>query len=140
LQFNASLYPQDELLDSTTLKHPPKEARAEMRWKLLMIASLLATVAGTGLTLLLIFVLSRPGTGHEVNGLYLLGSLLFPLAAITYATIFVYRHTARRRSLQAILAALISIFLTLTVMLASSMLLGKNAPSILPPPPQRNIG
>jgi uncharacterized membrane-anchored protein len=122
-------------------KRPSKEARADMRWKLLLIASLLATLLGAGLTLLIIFALNGPGKSFGFGGIYLLSTLLFPIAAITYASIFVYRHTARRRSLQAILAALISIFLTLTVLLASSMLYGKSGPSFpLPAPPQRNVG
>jgi hypothetical protein len=141
LQFNASLYPHDELNGvKRPFKHPPKEAGTVMRWKLLIIVSLLATIIGAGLTLLIIFALNGPGKHPGIDGLYLLGTLLFPIAAITYATIFVYRHTARRRSLQAILVALISIFLTLTVLLASSMFYGKNAPATLPPTPQRNVG
>jgi hypothetical protein len=111
-----------------------------MRWKFLLIASLLATIAGAGLTLLIIFAFNGPGKSFGISGFYLLCTLFFPIAAITYASIFVYRHTARRRSLQAILAALISIFLTLTVLLATSMLFGKSAPSILPPNVPRNIG
>jgi uncharacterized BrkB/YihY/UPF0761 family membrane protein len=122
-------------------KRPSKEARADMRWKLLLIASLLATLLGAGLTLLIIFALNGPGKSLGFGGIYLLSTLLCPIAAITYASIFVYRHTARRRSLQAILAALISIFLTLTVLLASSMLYEKSGPRfLLPAPSQRNVG
>lgn len=112
-----------------------------MRWKLLLIASLLATVLGAGLTLLLIFMLANRGAWLVPGGLfYVLATLFFPLASITFAAIFVYRHTARRRPVQAVLTALISILLTLTVLLAASMLLGKAAPAFPPLPSQRNVG
>lgn len=111
-----------------------------MRWKLLFIASLLAAVVGAGVPLLTAFLLFGPARGVKIPGLFIPGSLLIPLAVITYAAIFVYRHTARRRSLQAILTALISIFLTLTILIATSIFFGKPLPAPTPPAPQRNIG
>jgi hypothetical protein len=112
-----------------------------MRWKLLLIASLSATVAGAGLTLLILYALESAGPKIGLGGLAsALIALLFPLAAITYASIFVYRRTARRRSLQAMLTALLSIFLTLAVLLAAPLFLGRNVPRVLPPRPPRNIG
>jgi hypothetical protein len=72
---------------------------------------------------------------------FALGTLLLPIAAITYASIFVYRHTARRRRLQAMLTALLAIFLTLTILLLSSILYTKPAPAPTPPAPTpRNVG
>lgn len=111
-----------------------------MRWKLLFIASLLAAVVGAGGPLLTALFLSGPNAMLKIPGLFVVGSLIVPLAATTYASIFVYRHTARRRSLQAILAALISIVLTLTVIIAGSAFLGKQLPAPTPPVPLRNVG
>jgi hypothetical protein len=111
-----------------------------MRWKLLLIASLVATLIGAGATLLIIKTLFSATESIRASDFYVLGTLLFPAAAITFASIFVYRHTARRRSLQALLTALLSIFLTLTALLVSSMLLSKPPLGPDQPPLQRNVG
>lgn len=66
-----------------------------MRPKLLIIASLLAGFLGSALCLLVIFSLAST-----------LIALLALAAATIAACIFVYRHTARRRVLQALLTAL----------------------------------
>jgi hypothetical protein len=73
----------------------------EMRWKLLLIVSLIAATVGAGLTLLLLFFFRSP----------ILTALLFPAITTIYSSIFVYRHTARRRALQATLALLMTVFL-----------------------------
>jgi hypothetical protein len=75
-----------------------------LRWKLLIAASLLAAAAGAGAFYAAEYLISAlwadaPGWAD---------ALLFvgPLGAIVYASIFVYRHTPRRRALQAALTAL----------------------------------
>jgi purine-cytosine permease-like protein len=109
-----------------------------MRWKLLLIASLLATLVGAGATLgIVIGVLGTPGQ-FTAPDLAVLGTLIVPVAAITFASIFVYRHTARRRKLQAMATALLAIILTLTLLIASSVLFSKPAPAEAPPAPRRN--
>ena len=92
-----------------------------MRWKLLIAASLVAAVAGAGACLLVARFApsawpdaSAPGAARAV--------LLLPVAAVVAASIFVYRHTARRRSLQALLTALLASLLTLTGLAAVSIL------------------
>ncbi|HEV7844341.1 MAG TPA: hypothetical protein VGO69_11640 [Pyrinomonadaceae bacterium] len=62
-----------------------------MRWKLLLIVSLLATVAGAGSTLCLVYALARSHGRLVPPSLLALGALLLPLAAITFAGFFVYR-------------------------------------------------
>ncbi len=66
-----------------------------MRPKLLIIASLLAGFVGAALCLLIIFTVAQTA---------------FALLALMIVTVvachFVYRHTARRRALQALLTAL----------------------------------
>lgn len=47
--------------------------------------------------------------------------LLLPIAAIASASVFVYRHTARRRALQATLTAVVSSTLTLAAILIGSL-------------------
>ena len=85
-----------------------------MRWKLLIAASLLAAAAG---------VCSYFAVSHL---LYLLGASppawedfllpLTPSGAIIFASIFVYRHTPRRRALQAAATAVLASLLTLAAL------------------------
>jgi purine-cytosine permease-like protein len=108
-----------------------------MRWKLLLIASLLATLVGAGATLgIVIGVLGSPAQ-YTAPDMAVLGTLIIPVASITFASIFVYRHTARRRKLQAMATALLAIILTLTVFIISSMVTSKPAPET-PPAPRRD--
>ena len=81
-----------------------------MRWKLLIAASLLAAFAGAGVC----YAAARyllPAAGAGASGWVAALPLLAPLAAITYAAVFVYRHTPRRRALQAVGAGLLSLAL-----------------------------
>lgn len=93
-----------------------------MRWKLLSIASLLAVVVGVGGSAGLLYLLTGTAAPAGRGGPLVAGSFLFPVAAITYASIFVYRHTARRRKTQAAATALASLALTLAVYFASTFL------------------
>jgi TctA family transporter len=111
-----------------------------MRWKLLLITALLATIAGAGSTLFLVYALVRPFESLVRPSLFSLAALLIPVAAITFAAIFVYRHTARRRRLQAMLTVLMASVLMLTVLLLSSVLYTKPAPAPTPVPVPRNVG
>jgi uncharacterized membrane protein len=111
-----------------------------MRWKLLLITTLLATIVGAGLTLFLVYALVRPVESLVRPSVFSLAALLIPVAAITFAAIFVYRHTARRRRLQAMLTALLASVLTLTALLLSSVLYTKPAPAPTPVPAPRNVG
>ncbi len=91
-----------------------------MRWKLLLIASLLAAIIGGGLTLLVLFF--SPDGIHFAEPGFVLAALL-TATAITYASIFVYRHTARRRALQATLTVLLAAcFIALILVAATEFL------------------
>ena len=110
-----------------------------MRLKLVLISSLIAAIVGAGsTTLIILLVFSKPVT---TPGLLALSTYLLPVASILLAAIFVYRHTARRRRLQAALTALISLLLTVGIFLLVSIL---SAPRVkqLPPPTEapRNVG
>jgi hypothetical protein len=110
-----------------------------MRWKLLLTASLVATLIGAGAPLAIIVGLS--GSPHRLlePDSFILSILLIPFAAITAAGVFVYRHTARRRQVQAMLTVLFAAFLTLSVLVFGSILLSKPAPASAPAP-RRNVG
>ncbi len=110
---------------------PTKEERRErerktkepvrMRLKLVLIASLLAALAGTGSCIALVLgVFSRQALTNP--GLLAISTLLLPLAAIVFASIFVYRHTARRRRTQAFLTFVLATLLTVALLIVTSIL------------------
>jgi hypothetical protein len=105
-----------------------------LRWKLLIAASLLAAAAGSGAFYAAWHFLPAPWGGVWAAAL----SLLAPLGAITYAAVFVYRHTARRRQLQAAATALLASLITLAALTLAPVLSGRPAPELLPAPPTRN--
>jgi hypothetical protein len=108
-----------------------------MRLRLVIATSLLAAIVGAGSCIALVLgvfsvkALSSPG-------LLVASTLLLPAAAIIFASIFVYRHTARRRKLQAFITALLSTLLTLGLFVCASILSARRNP-IEPPPPERHI-
>src|SRR5829696_1934253 len=99
-----------------------------MRLKLVIAASLLAAIVGAGSCIALVLgvfsvkALSNPG-------LLVSATLLLPIAAIIFASIFVYRHTARRRKLQAFLTAILATLLTLALFIVASILSAHRNPS-----------
>jgi hypothetical protein len=103
-----------------------------LRWKLLVITSLAATVAGAGLCAALVYLLMVSTLSPGATVSLIAATLVLPLASITYATIFVYRHTARRRKLQAVLTASFTLVLTIGALLAAA-LIGNRILSRLPP-------
>ncbi|HEX8748383.1 MAG TPA: hypothetical protein VF717_14500 [Pyrinomonadaceae bacterium] len=111
-----------------------------MRWKLLIITSLVAAVVGAGGSLGLALGLTGSTKRPATLDIYVILMLLVPVAAVFFASFFVYRHTARWRKAQAFSTALLSIFLTLTIIITGSLLLAP-APSERegpPAPPTRN--
>jgi len=79
-----------------------------MRWRLILIASLLAAASGaTALWLISSFIYPNVATLNDIHTrkpeLSFLLKLAVPFAASIYAGIFVYRHTARRRAAQALI-------------------------------------
>ena len=94
---------------------------ARMRLKLVVFASLLAAVVGAGSCIALVLgVFSRPALSSP--GLLVLSTLILPLATIIIASIFVYRHTARRRRLQAFLTLVLATLLTISIFVLTSIL------------------
>jgi hypothetical protein len=107
-----------------------------MRLRLVIAASLIAAIVGAGSCIALVLgvfsvkALSSPG-------LLVTSTLLLPIAAIIVASIFVYRHTARRRRLQAFLTAILATILTLGLFVSASVLSARLNPQV--PEPGQNI-
>jgi Ca2+/Na+ antiporter len=95
-----------------------------VRWKLLIITSLVAALVNTGGMHALAYwttgIVIAPGAPRPA---VLARVAVIPLVLITLACIFVYRHTARRRKLQATLTALFSLVLTCAALFVSWMFL-----------------
>ncbi|HEV2800303.1 MAG TPA: hypothetical protein VGW12_07390 [Pyrinomonadaceae bacterium] len=92
-----------------------------MRWKLLIITSLVAALlSAAGMRALAYWMMGgvRPESAPERSGA-LFVVVIVPLLLTTLACIFVYRHTARRRKLQAALTALFSLVLTVAALFAT---------------------
>ena len=77
-----------------------------MRWKLLFVAPLLAAAAAGA-----VFALSRLVVFNHGSPLTLVYILMPPFVTAVGAAFFVYRHTARRRALQAAGSGLLSLAL-----------------------------
>ena len=92
-----------------------------MRMKLVFAASALAALVGAGSCVALVLGLFSP-KALTSPGLLVASTLLLPIATTVCAAIFVYRHTARRRKLQALLTAIIATLLTLTFFVLASIL------------------
>ncbi|HXC69367.1 MAG TPA: hypothetical protein VN644_05300 [Pyrinomonadaceae bacterium] len=92
-----------------------------MRLRLVIAASLLAAIAGAGSCIALVLGVFSVKTLSS-PGLLVASTLLLPVLAIIFASIFVYRHTARRRRLQAVLTALLATLLTLAFFVCASIL------------------
>jgi hypothetical protein len=111
-----------------------------LRWKLLIIASILAAMVGAGTFYAVAYLILDHPPQIEVNvrvPIWLtVATLIVPLAATTYASIFVYRHTARRRTLQAIATALLALLLTFMSLFLDSIFLHRSTPEIIPPAKQ----
>ncbi|MEJ7710606.1 MAG: hypothetical protein WKF84_12230 [Pyrinomonadaceae bacterium] len=96
-----------------------------MRWKILLIASTIAAVASTSAILVLALpVYSNPEPSPQ--RLAIAGATLIALTSTTLACIFVYRHTPRRRKLQAALTVLFTGVLVIIALLIASLLSPKN--------------
>lgn len=109
-----------------------------MRLKLVIIASLLAAILGSGATIavvLALFSTLRPLT-TPTSDLVTLATLVPPVATCIAASFFVYRHTARRRKLQALLTAILSILLSIAALIVASIVTSR-LNRLEPPPPQQ---
>lgn len=83
-----------------------------MRWKLLVLVSLVAALLALGLWSAFTIAVFGSARVLAQNNWLLLCSLAIPLAVAAYTGLFVYRHTAKRRKLQALIAIVLVLILT----------------------------
>ena len=93
-----------------------------MRPKLVLAVSLLAALGGAGSCIAIVFAVFSSFNPVGQPGLLVIGTLLLPLGAIVFGSVFVYRHTARKRKLQAFLTAILATMLTLTLLVTAAIL------------------
>lgn len=111
-----------------------------MRLKLVFVASLVAAIAGAGGAIAIILFVFSSLTPLMKPGALVVSTFLLPLVSTLIASMFVYRHTARRRKLQAALTALIALFLTVAIFLSASFATSRLRPIEPQPGLQRNSG
>jgi hypothetical protein len=108
-----------------------------MRIKLVLAASLIAAIVGAGSAIAIILLAFSSLKPIGAPGLLVAATYLLPTLATLLAAIFVYRHTARRRKLQASLTVLISVLLILLLFFAASFATARREPT--PPQPARDL-
>lgn len=93
-----------------------------MRWKLLFIVSIAAGFIACALWSGLVIGLFGSARALGRNDWLLVSSALVPLGVATYAGVFVYRHTSRRRKTQALITAVLALFFTAGTYLVASQI------------------
>lgn len=99
-----------------------------MRLKLVLISALLAAAAGAGSAIAIILSVFSSLKPITAPGLLVVSTYLLPTLATLLASIFVYRHTARRRRLQALLTAIITMLLTILFFVLASVITARTLP------------
>ena len=111
-----------------------------MRLKLVLGASSLAAIVGAGLCIAALLAFSSSVQLFSYPSLLLISTFLLPTAAIVFASIFVYRHTSRRRKLQAFMTAVLATTLTIGfLMLASIVSARREEPPAPTSPVAQNV-
>jgi hypothetical protein len=96
-----------------------------MRLKLVLISSLTAAIVGAGSVIAIILFVFSSLKPIATPGLLVFSTFLLPILTTALASIFVYRHTARRRKLQAALTVLSSLVLILALFLLASIIMSR---------------
>jgi chromate transport protein ChrA len=108
-----------------------------MRLKLIIGASLLAAVLGAGACIAILMAFFSSLKLASSPGVLVVSTFVLPTATIVFASVFVYRHTSRRRKLQAIMTVILSMILTITFFVIASIVTSKTSGD--PPPPSSPI-
>jgi hypothetical protein len=111
-----------------------------MRLKLVLISSLIAAIVGAGSAIAIILSVFSSLKPIATPGLLVVSTSLFPILTTLLVSIFVYRHTARRRKLQAVLTATIALLLTILFFFIASIVTARREPLQPQPVPQHTIG
>ena len=104
----------------------------KLRLKLVLISALIAAVVGAGSAIAIILATFSSLKPITIPGLLVVSTYLLPALATLLASVFVYRHTARRRRLQAVLTAIIALVLTILFFVLASVITARRQP--VPPP------
>jgi hypothetical protein len=104
-----------------------------VRLKLIIAVSLLAAVLGAGSCVALLLAFFSQFQLVSSPTLLVLATFLLPTATTVFASIFVYRHTSRRRKLQAFMTLVLSTILTITFFVAASIITSKTSDDAQPP-------
>jgi apolipoprotein N-acyltransferase len=99
-----------------------------MRLKLVFISSVIAAVIGAGSAIAIILAVFSSLTPLTKPGAVVFSTFLLPFVATSIAAVFVYRHTARRRKLQAALTTIISLLLILAALVLASIVTSRSRP------------
>ncbi|HBB89921.1 MAG TPA: hypothetical protein DC047_20145 [Blastocatellia bacterium] len=99
-----------------------------MRLKLVFVSSLIAAVVGAGSVIAIVLFTFSSLSPLLKPGAIVFSTFLLPLVATLVAAIFVYRHTARRRKLQAALTTIISLLLILAAFVLASVVSSRSRP------------
>src|SRR5712691_3465298 len=105
-----------------------------MRLKLVLVSSLIAAIVGAGSAIAIILSVFSSLKPVTTPGLLVVSTFLLPALATSFAAVFVYRHTARRRKLQAALTALIALLLTVAVLVLAAIYSARREPLPSTPP------
>ena len=111
-----------------------------MRLKLVLISSLVAAIIGAGSAIAIIVSVFSSLHPITTPGLLVISTYLLPTLTILLASIFVYRHTARRRKLQAILTGTIALLLTILGFVVAAIVTSRRDPVQPQPGLHRDAG
>lgn len=100
-----------------------------MRLKLVLIASFVSAIVGSGASIAVILGNFSSLRGLSAPDLLVASTFILPIVAVVLAAIFVYRHTARRRKTQALLTGILAAFLSLAIFILASVLTSRATPS-----------
>jgi hypothetical protein len=93
-----------------------------MRWKLLVLVSLVAALLALGLWSAVTIAVFGSARALARSDWLLLSSMGVPLGVTAYAGVFVYRHTARRRKTQLAFTVLLTLLLSAGTYLVASQI------------------
>jgi ABC-type Fe3+-siderophore transport system permease subunit len=104
------------------------EGSERMRLKLVFIASIIGALTGAGSAVAIILAMFSSLNPIASPGILVGAIFLLPITTCLLAAVFVYRHTARRRKLQAFLTAVLAISLSLATFIVAFFVTSRPQP------------
>src|SRR5256885_12488061 len=96
-----------------------------MRPKLIVAVSVNAALIGAGSCIAIVLSLFSSLSPLIKPGSLNSATLILPIGFIVFASIFVYRHTARRRKFQALITAVLATLLTIGLFVLATILVSR---------------